>query len=926
LKKPFCLLSILQIAFCFSQQDYEIDAQVDPVNDIIKVNQLFRYINEGSIPLDTLYLYDWNHSYSETSTPLAAKLAQEFNFQFEKSKSDKKGYTEIHGFRTSQDSLNWHRLEEQKDIVAIHLMNPIEPKDSIVFSASYVVKLPCNDFTGYGIDNNKEISFRNGFLQFVNQDFEGDWNLDSNYGFNDRTALRSPTKFTIYFPEDYTIIPSIKGDLHDGYWQAKDQIQGDLAFYLKKTSNFKSLGSSNFEIITDMANDFEADQTGLEITKRMQKFAEVFFGNLSNEYVLIDSEFYSQNPIIGIDLLLNTLRPIPKSEQFELKATQVLMRKLVQSKFPENFRQNRWLADGLSHYLFMRYVETYFPELRLIGNLAESPLLSAYQFAQAPFTAKTNLQAAFVYRRNLAQPLITQSQDLTKYNRKIALRSRSAMGIKILEKTEGKDQIDAFIFKLFTSKKKLNSQTIHDLFELSFEGRAKWFYKSYCTDNGLTDYEISQIGKSNNQVQVELTNHTKAQNPVRVNSYSKHQLVSSVWLPGGVEKQRLSFDQTQVDKIVLNPDQLVLEINTNNNNIRLNNSFSKRDKRFRLFEDIPSSHYAATYIAPNLTYNAYDGVLIGMVIHNGLTLRQPTTMFFSPQYGTKEKSLSGSLSIRHRSYFQKKKIANISYGFGVESFHFNTDQRYYRYNPQISATFRPEGLASNKRSIIGLELVSLHQEDQNKRLLKGAYNSSLSYAYSNSSSSSSRGFGATLQTGDSFTKFYASYRNRKYYREGKQYTFRFFIGLLSDLNKSGNFDFGISRVNDYSFTYNLLGRSETSGFFSQQYVLAEGGFKSFIPIKMANQLVMSANLGTTLWRGLEVYSDIGLVKNRGQKNLFIYDAGLSLNLIQDYLALYFPLYSNLGWEIDDKAYPSKIRFTLSIQTSQLLSLFTRSWF
>ena len=95
---------------------------------------------------------------------------------------------------------------------------------------------------------------------------------------------------------------------------------------------------------------------------------------------------------------------------------------------------------------------------------------------------------------------------------------------------------------------------------------------------------------------------------------------------------------------------------------------------------------------------------------------------------------------------------------------------------------------------------------------------------------------------------------------------------------------------------------------------------------MANQWMMSTNLSTTLWRGLEVYSDIGLVKNRGQKNHFIYDAGLSFNLIEDYLELYFPFYSNLGWEIDDKAYPSKIRFTLSIQASQLLSLFTRSWF
>ena len=925
MKKQFCLLSIFQIAFCFSQQANEIDARIDPINGIIKVNQLFSFTNNSNKLIDTLYLYDWNHSYSDTSTPLAVKLAQEFNFKFEKSQSAEKGYTKVDNFRSNLGSLKWHRLEEQKDIIAIHVVNPIQPKDSFQFTALYSIKLPANHFTGYGINNLDEISFRNGFLEFANQSFKGQWNLDSNYGFNDRTASLSSASFSVCFPENYTIIPSIKGSFQNNCWQAEDQNQSNLVFYLKLNHNFKTIGSPNFEIQTDMADEVDTE-TGLEITNRIQDFAQNFFGNLNNQYFLVDSEFYNQNPIVGLDLLLNTIRPIPKIEQFELKAIQVLMRKLVQSKFPENYRQNRWLADGLSHYLFMRYVGTYFPELRLTGNLAKFSPVSSYQFAKAPFSFKTNLQAAFVYRRNLTQPLFTPSKDLTKYNRRIALRSRSAMGIKILEETVGREKLDAFVFTLFTSKNHVNPLSIQDNFELFFNNQAKWFYEGYCCESGLTDYAIRQILKSDHLVEVEMTNHSATKTPVKLNSYSKNKLVSSIWIPGGVEKQRLTFDKTKIDKIVINPEQLVLETNTNNNNITLNNSFTKRDRKLRLFEDIPSSHYASTFVVPNLTFNAYDGVLFGMAIHNGLVLRQPTTLYFSPQYATKEMSLSGSFSIRHRSYFQKKKLASISYGFGAESFHFNPGQRYYRFNPQIDATFRPEGLACNKRSIVGVEMVSLLQEDQNKEITARDFNTSLTYLYRDSSSSSSEGIGAVLQMGNSFTKFSASYRNRKYYSEGKQYSYRFFIGILSDLNNSGNFDFGISRVNDYSFKYNLLGRSETSGFFSQQYILAEGGFKSFISTQTANQWMVSANFNTTLWRSLEAYSDIGMVKNKMQKKRFIYDTGLSINLIQDYLAIYFPLYSNLGWEIDDKAYSSKIRFTLSVQASDLLSLFTRSWF
>ena len=824
MNKHFWILSVFEITFCLSQQDYKIDAQIEPTKGIINVDQFFCFKNVSNISLDTLYLYDWNHAYADTSTPLAGKLAKEFNFKFEKSQPDEKGYTRIQNLRSDQDSSKWQRLEKQKDIIAIHLTRPIQPQDSIIFSASYILKLPADEFTGYGINNNDEITFRNGFLQFVNLGSNGKWNLDSNYGFNDRSTKLSSSKFTICFPQDYNIIPSLKGTLQNGCWQSMDQIQGNLEFYLKKISDFKSFGSSNFEIVTDMADNVDK-VNGFIITKRLQKFAEDFFGKLNNQYFLIDSEFYFQNPIVGFDLLLNSLRPIPKEEQYELKAIQVFMRKLVKYKFPENYRQNRWLADGLSHYLFMRYVEIYFPDLRLIGNMAQFSLLSSYQFAQAPFSFKTNLEAAFVYRRNLAQPLLTPNQDLTKYNRKISLRSRSALGIKILEETESKELVDAFISNLFRSKNHKNLVTIQDHFKMFFEDRAKWFYEGYCTEEELTDYEIRQIRKSNNQVQVELINHTKAQNPLKLSSYSKNKLVSSIWLPGGIEKQRLKFDIREVDKVVLNPEQFVLETNVNNNNILLKNNFTNRDIRFRLFEDIPSSHYATTYLAPNFSYNAYDGILLGMMIHNGFILRQPTTVFFSPQYGVEEMSLCGSFLIRHRSYFQKKKLASISFGFGAESFHFNPDQKYYRFNPQIDATFRPEGLASNKRSVIGLELISLHQENLHKKVLNGTFNSSLTYIYSNSSSSLSRVLGAALQVGDSFTKFSSSYRNRKYYNEGKQYTFRFFFGLLFDQNNRAISNIAFDPCNRITWQNFQRGSHNMVGFFDCQRLPYPPDFK-----------------------------------------------------------------------------------------------------
>jgi hypothetical protein len=926
LKKLFTGITLLFVTVGLSQQSNKINATIDTEKGAIEVSQIITFTNHTNKALDSLYLYDWNHAYNNTSTPLSKKLSEEFNFKFERSRSNEKGKTSIHQILSEKKPLQWRRLEKQIDIIVVDLIQPLLPGTSQDIFISYTLQLPSSTFTGYGIDPKQNINFRNGFLQLANQSIDGHWYLDSNYGFHDMSASHSKSTFSICFPENYTIIPSAKGDNQEGCWRMSGALKHNFNFYLKKEHDFRVIASSGFEIRTDMANDFENEVYDQQIMRRFQAYLERYFGNISDLYFLVDSAFYEQQPIVGFDVLLNTLKPIPKHEQFELKSIQTLLRKIVQSKFPGNFRQNKWIADGLSHYLFMRYVEDHFPTLSLIGNLSQLPLISSYDFAKAPFTFKTNLQAAFVYRKNLTQPLNTPIQNLTKYNRKIAHRSRAAMGLKILEKTQGKGNIDDFIFNIFTVKNLKNPMAIQDHFELFFSDKVKWFNEDYATETSLTDYSIRQKNKSNYSIQVELINHTKAQNPVNVCTYQDDQLISSVWVTGGEETEDFLLNTKEVDKIVVNPNQFVLETNTNNNSLVLGKPFKKRQKRFRLYEDIPSPAHKSTYFTPNLTYNAYDGLLLGMVFHNGLVFSQPSTFFVSPLYATNKKNLAGSFSVLRRSYFQDRKLSAITYRFGLKSFHFDENNRYYRISPEIFATFKPEGLSSNKRSTIGLQFISLIRENSIQNNYDDFYVGSLSYSLANSNSAISKVFGVNIQVGESFQKFAASYRNRKYYTEARQYTYRLFLGFLADTIKSGNYDFGISRVNDYSFSFNFLGRSERSGIYSQQYVLADAGFKSFIPVQSANQWVWSSNLSTTIWRSFELYGDVGWIKNKGKKFDFIYDAGFNLNLLQDYLALYFPVYSNLGWEVNDASYATKIRFSLSLEASDIISLFNRSWF
>ena len=70
----------------------------------------------------------------------------------------------------------------------------------------------------------------------------------------------------------------------------------------------------------------------------------------------------------------------------------------------------------------------------------------------------------------------------------------------------------------------------------------------------------------------------------------------------------------------------------------------------------------------------------------------------------------------------------------------------------------------------------------------------------------------------------------------------------------------------------------------------------------------------------------GFVKNKGQKVYFAHENGVRLNFIQDILEVYFPFHSNLGWELTQPNYSSKIRFVLVIKPTKIFNFIKRGFY
>jgi hypothetical protein len=253
---------------------------------------------------------------------------------------------------------------------------------------------------------------------------------------------------------------------------------------------------------------------------------------------------------------------------------------------------------------------------------------------------------------------------------------------------------------------------------------------------------------------------------------------------------------------------------------------------------------------------------------------------------------------------------------------------YQKFNPYVIFNFRDKkNLRDNANKYIIARNVTVQRE---KSLITTDntpnYNIfNLKAGLSDANLLNLKSLNTDIQFAKDFGKISISYEYRKTFDNNRQLNLRTFAGgFIYNNTNSDFFSYSLDRPQDYLFDYNYYGRSESTGIYSQQIIIAEGGFKSKLNTPLANQWMTTANVSTTIWKYIFAYGDIGVVSNKNNVNV-VYDSGIHVNLVPDYFELYFPVYSTLGWEISQPRYADKIRFKITLSPKILIKLFTRKW-
>ena len=936
------LLLLLLPNWVSSQHTNTLNVKLDGETKTLQIQQEFTYKNTSEKVLEQLYFNDWANAYSDKNTALAKSFADQFKKSLHLAKDEERGFTDINSaVDDDYRGLVWERASG-KDIIKIHLNKPLIPNQEAKIFITYTVKLPPTKYTPYGYNNRNEYYLKDWYL--TPAVFDGKWHLYSNKNLEDLYTDETETTVNLIYPEELFLATNylvLGKTTFPGGHQA--QLEGDqqksCKLVLAPSNNFTTHVTDYMTVQTDLTpsnNDPILPSLAID---RVTKFIYENLGRYPHSKLLISKIDYNKNPLYGINQLPKFIRPYDERFQFEMKILKTALINILEETVYLDPRKEQWLTDAIANYLMIAYVEEFYPDQKLLGKLSGIWGIRSFNLAKMGFNEQYPFFYMWTARKNLDQPLTTPHDSLIKFNQKIGNKYKAGLGLSYLASYVGKEKVDQSI-KTFYKFYQLNRVRVFDfesILKRSADQDIDWFFNNYVYTDRIIDFKIKKVVKTKDSLAITLKNKEGTVVPISLFGMKNDTVVSKYWFSNIKKEKTFTIPRGDEERLVLNYDQKIPEFNQRDNWKSLGGFFSGNKKlKFTFLQDSENPYLNQVFYTPILEFNIYDGWAPGMRLHNKTLLERPFVFDVSPSYSFREKAFTGRGSVSYRKYLSKTGLYVANYKIRGSTRHFNVNSRYSTLTPSLSFGWRPENLISNRRQFLSFRYLNIFRDIDEKLVDLGNDSENPDYSVFNvryaDFDNNILNYSSWLldfQQAGKFTKLTAQYEYRKLFDNNTQLNLRFYAGkFLRNKTNSDFFSFALDRPTDYLFDYGYLGRSEDSGIYSQQLVIAEGGFKSFLDeqYRFSNDWITTANASVNLWRWIEFYGDVGYVKNKGRKGKFVYDSGIRLNLVTDYFELYFPLYSNNGWEVDQPNYGERIRFIVTVSPKTLTGLFTRKWF
>ena len=937
------ILFILPL-FCLAQSDkIFISATLDSITKNISVKQKITFFNNTGYTLDKIYLHAAANSYSNTNTVLGKRKLEDRNKSLYFSKYLNRG--RINDLTIFIDKRQPVFLLRDFEFYEINLFNPLLPNDSISLNLNYNIKVPYDKITGYGYSSKGTYLLKNFFIQPLDFD-KSKPKLES---FTD-------TEFNPYRKTDYSIVFYYPNDLY---------IEGDL---VKEGDHI--LKGTNYDAVTVLLTKnkplsflYEIDGIQTEVTigyPIKEELKELYYKNIHRELsflkeklgtlpakIFISSKIKKDRNFVGVDNInlfgLKEWVMFSDDIKIDLKMFQQIAYLTINQIIKLDKNKYHWISNGLLTYYQLKYLKKYYPDTKLLGDLPDDfsilkiKPLKYFFISKVPLIDRYKLGYRYIATQNYDQPINENFLELSNINQYIISGFKSGLSFNFLSEYLSQGIFESSIRKLIQERreKEVNALYFQKFLEDVSHENLDWFFQKYISTNDRINFKIKKFydnKNDTNNIKIRITNKTALAVPILITAEKNKQVINQKWIFSTKKDSVYTFINGDYSKLLINKNYIFPEINDNDNLLNTEGIYKNKKKlQMKFYADVDNPNYTQIFYEPNINWNNYDKFILGLRFYNSSPFSRPFEYSFSPTYSTGTKSLTGAASLNYNYDMENGIFRRISLGSGYNFYHYDKDLSYKKYSGNLNFLFKKRPRSEINRTI-GISFNSVEREKNPSKLWEkddySHYNLlDISYSHSDNRLINEWYSKTNFQHSNMFNKISSEIYFRHEYAPNKKITLRYFGGyFITNNSNSTYFDFGVDHITDYSFNYmDYLGRSATSGLFYQQYIMAEGGFKSILD-KSANKWITSLNGEIHLWKLLDIYADIGLYNNKAKPTKFIYDTGIKLNIIPEFLEFYLPIQSTLGFEPAKDSYLSHIRFTFNFNLSAVINHFRKGWY
>ena len=983
---PFAALSQ------YFQQDvsYQIEVKLDDKNHILRGFESLSYQNNSPQTLQEIYMHVWPNAYKNKETALAQQLKRNDGDKIAKAEAKDLGFIDSLDFKVNGSVVKWNYSEAHQDIVVLKLSEGLKPGESIQITTPFKVKIPSGSISRLGhIGQSYQITQwypkpavydQNGWnaMPYLNQgefysefgSFDVQITVPANYVVGATGELQTTSEIAFLndkvkesnkklekllqqesdrsknFPEsaaEWKTIHYKQDRVHDFAWFADKRflvLKGEVVLPHSKDT------VTTWAMFTPQNAKLWAN--ALEYLHDGTYYYSLWNGDYPYKHVTaIDGTISAGG---GMEYpMITVIGNSSSKEELEVVIVHEVGHNWFYGILGSNERVHGWMDEGLNTLNEMRYVQTKYPD-----NTRFSDMVAGGRFHLNDLDHHDS--GDITYRTlasfGLDQPLETHSDDFSSLNYGAIMYQKTGVVFYYLLDYLGAEKFDAAMSAYYEQWKFKHPQPadLRNVLETQTGKDLTWLFEDLIETTKHIDYKLKSVQISKTGSVVKLANKGQVKGPVEVNIFGDNELLETVWAEPGQKSIAIKTPYLAISKVELDRNNDIPELNRQNNLWVKDQVFHKLEPiKFEFLFGDHQKDQTAIFWTPIMAGNAYDGLMAGVTLHNIGLAPKKFTYLVSPMLSTSRLRPVGMAEFSYQilptkafelirigtsvKSFGTDKIYNNSYLAVSPYLHFNLGSRTVRH--PLHQEILLQGLLrsnNNETSIDNQEQGFFAQYLMNYK--KPAYLLSWTSRYEFFKS------GQSSIAEQSISRIWTNLNQTFNYRLGKfdrkielnlfgGYTLNYTDNSVIPSDRMFWSINGLQGGQDLFLEDYNLGRSETSGFWSQQRMDRHGQFHT------ANSAGSNINWLTTasVYAQLPikpnifgVFADFGLAPTSGINESAIdhfYNAGLAIRMGKVF-GVYFPLVYGSSYYTGQvfTNYAQNIRFSLRLNIVNRLSLHT----